>query len=244
MIPGVPRVIKVFLVEDHELIRIALRAILEPSARVELIGEAGTVEAARASIPSAAPDVVIMDLRLPDGPGIELCREIRQICPHTHVLFLSSYADDESIIAAVMAGASGYLLKDIASDQLLQSIELVAGGQLIVNERIVRQLQRWRENHHAPSSAENAFGLTTQQIKMLALIAQGKTNKEIGQALGLSDKTVRNYLVQVFDKLHLSRRTQAATLYAKHLSKQDSQESDHDPAATLSGNLNKSLEPG
>lgn len=209
-------IITVFLVEDQEIVRLGLRAILGQSDRVQIVGEASTVEEARTSIPASNPDVVLMDLRLPDGTGIELCREIRDSCPGARVLFLSSYSDDETTLSAVMAGASGYIFKEITSERLLKSIELVAAGHTIFNNRILHQLQQWARGQDRASSADKDLNLTAQQWKVLALVAAGKTNKEIGEALGLSDKTVRNYLVDIFDKLHISRRTQAASFYTKH----------------------------
>ena len=213
------RPIKVLIVEDHTVVRVGLRIILNQSSGIEVVGEVATCEEAKQEAARLQPAVILMDLRLPDGSGIEACRDILEVHPETRVLFLTSYGDEESMLAAVLAGASGYLLKEVGPELLIQAVESVAEGHSILEPKAIERVTAWARGHEIPPSTETDDGLTPQQRRILALVAEGKTNKEIATVLGLSDKTVRNYLVTVFEKLHISRRSQAAAIYMKqHIS--------------------------
>ena len=216
--PNPNRPIKVLIVEDHCVVRVGLQAILNQTVGIEVVGEATTCEEARMAAARLRPSVILMDLRLPDGSGVEACRDILASDPKIKVLFLTSYRDDESMFAAVLAGASGYLLKEVGPDRLTQAIELVADGHTILERQAIERVQGWARGQEAPLGGGSDWELTPQQRRILALVAEGKTNKEIASALGLSDHTVRNYLVTVFEKLHITRRSQAAALYAKYQS--------------------------
>ena len=207
--------ITILIVEDHAVVRVGLRTILDQSSRLEVVGEAGTCEDALLEANRLQPNIVLMDLRLPDGSGVGICGDILMANPGTKVLFLTSYQDEESIFAAVLAGASGYLLKEVGAERLMQAIEIVAGGHTILDRWAVERVQAWAREKESSPSVGTEWELTPQQRRILALVADGKTNKEIATALSLSDKTVRNYLVAVFEKLHISRRSQAAAIYTK-----------------------------
>ena len=214
--------IGVLLVDDHEVVRAGLRALLGRAKQFEVVGDAGTVSDAVKEAVRLKPDVVLMDLRLPDGSGIDACREIRTAFPHSKVLFLTSYSDDDAVLSTIFAGASGYLLKEIGREALIKAIELVAEGQSILDPTVTdRVLKRMRSMSEAADSDTGASwgkseSLSPQEGRVLALVAEGKTNKEIAAALGLSDKTVNNYLSNVFQKLQISRRSQAAALFVRH----------------------------
>ena len=207
--------IAILIVEDHAVVRVGLRMIFEQCSGLEVVGEARTCKDALGEARRLRPNVILMDLRLPDGSGTEICRDILETNPDTKVLFLSSYQDDDSMFAAVLAGASGYLLKEVGAERLTQAIELVAAGHTILDRSTVERVHAWAHGKVPPTSEETTSGLPPQQQRILALVAEGKTNKEIGTALGLSEKTVRNYLVTIFEKLHISRRSQAAAIYTK-----------------------------
>lgn len=205
--------VRLLLVDDHEVVRLGLRALFERTGRIEVIGEAGTMADAVTKAAKLKPDVVLLDFRLPDGSGVEACREIRADCPDTRVLFLTSFADENAVLSAVLGGAGGYLLKEIGGEALIRAIEAVAGGQSILDSAITKPvLARIRALSTSTSESEV---LSPQEQKVLALVAEGKTNKEIAAALKLSDKTVKNYLSHVFQKLQISRRSQAAAYFAK-----------------------------
>ena len=210
------RTIRLLLVDDHEVVRVGLRTLLSEHHEMKIVGEAETMAHAIRQALRLKPDVVLMDVRLPDGSGVAACREILASCPGTRVLFLSSYADDDSVLAAVVAGAQGYLLKEIDSSALIGAIEAVSEGQSILDPGVTQRALAWIKkcgrNPHAMSGAEP---LSPQEERVLALVAEGKTNKEIAVSLRLSDKTVKNYLANVFQKLHLTRRTQAAAFFLK-----------------------------
>lgn len=207
--------IAVLLVDDHEVVRVGLRALLATESGIEVVAEAGSAAEAVAKATRLQPDVVVMDIRLPDGSGVEACREIRAKAPEVQVIMLTSYADDEAVFASIMAGASGYLLKQIRGQELVRSIEAVAAGRSLldpaVTENVLEMMKRLASGHQVGESAQ----LSLQERKVLALVAEGKTNKEIAAALGLSDKTVKNYLSHVFQKLNLSRRAEAAAYFAR-----------------------------
>jgi two-component system response regulator DevR len=199
--------IRVLVVDDHEMVRAGLRALLSSRAGIEIVGEAADPDQALASSLALRPDVVLMDLRLRDRSGIDACREIRSACPATRVLFLTSYAEEQAHVAAILAGAAGYLLKDIAHEALVEAIRAVAAGEP-VNEPEIRA--------HAADRLRHDSTLSRQEYRVLALVVDGKTNREIGAELQLSEKTVRNYLSNAFQKLGVSRRSQAAARFVRN----------------------------
>jgi len=209
------RKIKVLLVDDHEVVRVGLRSLLTRERGIEVVGEAANAAEAVALAARFRPDVVVMDVRLPDRSGVEACREIRSEAPEVKVIMLTSYADDEAVIASIIAGASGYLLKQIRGQDLVRAIETVASGQSLldpaVTQKVLDRMKRLASGHQLDEMTQ----LSAQERKVLALVAEGKTNKEIAVALGLSDKTVKNYLSHVFEKLNLSRRAEAAAFFAR-----------------------------
>jgi len=209
------RPVSVFLLDDHEVVRQGLRALLEGSGGINVVGEAGTVAEALTRIPQARPDVAVLDARLPDGSGIEVCREIRSGIPGIAALILTSYDDDEALFAAIMGGASGYVLKDIRGNDLVKAIHHVAGGGSLIDPSLIqRVLERVR---NPVETAPQLADLTTQELKLLSLIAEGLTNRQIGERMFLAEKTVKNYVSNILGKLGVERRTQAALLANKLL---------------------------
>lgn len=207
--------IRVLLVDDHEVIRVGLRTVLGQAQGVTVVGEAGTMAEAVQQAQRLKPDVILMDVRLPDGSGIDACREILGALPGIRVIFLTSYADDDSVLAAVLAGAHGYILKEIDSPALLDAIRSVAKGQSILDSSVTERALRWLRGLHDLPATSGTDQLSSQEERVVALVAEGKTNKEIAVALGLSDKTVKNYLANVFQKLRITRRAQAAAFFVK-----------------------------
>lgn len=200
--------IRVFLVDDHELVRRGLRDILEEHSEITIVGEAGTAGEAVAAIDEAAPDVVVLDVRLPDGSGVDVCREVRSRRPETRALMLTSFDDDAALFAAILAGASGYLLKQIRGEELATAVLRVADGQSLLDPAVTaRVLERVRAGATSPTGLEQLSG---QERRILALVAEGMTNRQIAERLFLSEKTVKNYVSSLLAKLGLSRRTQAA----------------------------------
>lgn len=208
-------VIRVLLVDDHEVIRVGLRTVLGQTQGIAVVGEAGTMAEAVQQAQRVKPDVILMDVRLPDGSGIDACREILGALPETRIIFLTSFADDDSVLAAVLAGAHGYVLKEIDSPALLEAIRSVAKGQSILDSHVTERALRWLRGLHDLPATSGTDQLSTQEERVVALVAEGKTNKEIAAALGLSDKTVKNYLANVFQKLRITRRSQAAAFFVK-----------------------------
>jgi DNA-binding NarL/FixJ family response regulator len=208
-------VIRILLVDDHEVIRVGLRTVLGQTQGIAVVGEAGTMAEAVQQAQRVKPDVILMDVRLPDGSGIDACREILGALPGTRVIFLTSYADDDSVLAAVLAGAHGYVLKEIDSPALLEAIRSVAKGQSILDAHVTERALRWLRGLHDLPATAGTDQLSSQEERVVALVAEGKTNKEIAVALGLSDKTVKNYLANVFQKLRITRRSQAAAFFVK-----------------------------
>jgi DNA-binding NarL/FixJ family response regulator len=207
--------VRVMLVDDHEVVRMGLRTLLERRERFIIVGEAGTIAEAVAVAHQAQPDVIVMDIRLPDGTGVDACREIRSEHPETRVIMLTSYADDEAIYGSIMAGASGYLLKQTRGQNLAEAIERVASGDSLLDPAVTAKvLERMRSL--ARGEQDNLAVLTDQERKILALIAEGKTNKEIADEIFLSDKTVKNYVSSILSKLNLRRRSEAAAFMADH----------------------------
>jgi DNA-binding NarL/FixJ family response regulator len=208
--------IRVFLLDDHEMVRMGLRKLLESAGDIEVIGEAGTAAAAIARIPALKPDVAMLDARLPDGSGIEVCRQIRSSEPSVQAIILTSFDDDEALFAAIMAGAAGYILKQVTSQDLLSAVRHVAaGGSLLDPSVTARVMERLREG--APGEPEELKNLTAQERRILELVAEGLTNKQIGERLFLAEKTVKNYMSNVLAKLGLVSRTQAAVFATRLL---------------------------
>ena len=210
------RPVRVLIVDDHEIVRSGLRTILRLQDGISVVGEADGVKGAIVESCRLKPDVVLMDVRMPNGGGVEACRAIRDACPNTRILFLSSYEDDEALLAAVVGGASGYLVKHISAEELLRAIHAVAQGQSILDPTITQPLLTRMRLQKEAESAPLQTALSTQQQHVLALLAEGKTNKEIGMSLQLSDKTVKNYIRFIFQKLNVTRRAQAAALFIRN----------------------------
>ena len=207
--------IRLLLVDDHEVVRVGLRTVLHNNQGISIVGEAGSKAAAVRAVKRLRPDIVLMDVRLPDGSGVEACRAILANYPTTRIIFLTSYADDESALVAVLAGAQGYVLKNIDSSLLIRSIREVSNGQSILNPALTQRALNWIKAWPAQAGPVRGQSLAPQEERVLALVAEGLTNKEIATTLQLSDKTVKNYLANMFQKLHISRRAQAAALFVK-----------------------------
>ena len=213
--PAAERPLRLLVVDDHEVVRQGLVRLLDRRAGFEVVAQAGTVSEAIAGAARFEPDVVIMDVRLPDGTGIEACREIRAGRPETRVVMLTSYPDEEAVLSAIIAGASGYLLKQVRGRDLVAAIESVGRGDSLLDPAVTeRILQRVRAAAGGGENDELA-DLTAQERRILLLVAEGKTNKEIASEVFLSDKTVKNYVSSILSKLNLQRRTQAAAFVAK-----------------------------
>ena len=206
--------INILLVDDHEVVRMGLRTLLERRENFAVVGEAGTVEEAVAAATRTEPDVIVMDIRLPDGSGVDACREIRSQRPETQVIMLTSYADDEAVYGSIMAGASGYLLKQTRGQDLASSIERVAQGESLLDPGITEKVLK-RMRQLAEGESDELAALTPQERKILGLIAEGKTNKEIAEDVFLSEKTVKNYVSSIRSKLNLRRRSEAAAFIAE-----------------------------
>jgi DNA-binding NarL/FixJ family response regulator len=204
---------RVFLLDDHEIVRRGLRELLEAEGDLVVCGEAGTAEEALARIPATSPNVAVLDVRLPDGDGVEVCREIRSRHPDIYCLMLTSFADDEALFSAILAGASGYVMKQVRGTDLLDAIRRVAQGQSLLDPAVTaRVLERLR----APQPADGDLGtLTEQERRILDLIAEGLTNRQIGERMYLAEKTVKNYVSNVLMKLGMSRRSEAAAYAAR-----------------------------
>ena len=207
--------IRLLLVDDHEVVRVGLRTVLHNHQGITVVGEAGTKAAAVRVAKRLKPDVVLMDVRLPDGSGVEACRAILASHPTTRIIFLTSFSDDESALAAVLAGAQGYVLKAIDSSLLIRSIRQVSNGQSILDPALTQRALDWIKAWPAQAGPVRGQSLSPQEERVLALVAEGLTNKEIATAMQLSDKTVKNYLANMFQKLHITRRAQAAALFVK-----------------------------
>ena len=221
--------IGVFLLDDHEVVRTGLRALLEACEDIEVVGEADTVADALISIPATQPDVAILDVRLPDGSGVEVCREVRSNSPDIACVMLTSYADDEALIASIMAGAAGYVLKQVGSLDLLDTIRRAGAGESLLDPALTdRVLERLREG---PKTDPRLASLTPQERKILDLIAEGYTNRQIAENMFLAEKTVKNYVSNLLAKLGMERRTQAAT-FAARLNERSTQDSRTDATGT------------
>jgi two-component system, NarL family, response regulator DevR len=208
--------LRLLIVDDHEVVRQGLVALLDRRDGFQVVAEAGTVAEAIDQARKFEPDVVVMDVRLPDGSGIEACREIRSELPATRVVMLTSYPDEEAVLSAIVAGAAGYLLKQIRARDLVSALEAVGRGESLldpaVTEKVLERVRRIATGGQVDELAQ----LTPQEQKILMLVAEGETNKEIAAAVFLSDKTVKNYVSSILSKLNLERRAQAAAFVAKH----------------------------
>jgi DNA-binding NarL/FixJ family response regulator len=205
--------IQVFLLDDHEIVRRGVRDLLEAEPDITVIGEAGTAAAALARIPALKPDVAILDIRLPDGDGVTVCRQIRSTMPQLACLMLTSFPDDEALFDAIMAGAAGYVLKQIRGTDLIGAVRTVASGRSLLDpEAASLVMRRMRDQATTP---DPLAGLTEQERRILALIGEGLTNRQIGNRLFLAEKTVKNYVSALFAKLGMQRRAQAAAYAAR-----------------------------
>ncbi len=213
MLQEVVKPIRLLLVDDHEVVRMGLGALFQRSGRIEVVGEAGSAASAVNEAARLRPDVVLLDLRLPDGSGTEVCRDILAACPDTRVIFLTSFADEAALVATNLAGAKGYLLKTIGGRALVQAIQSVTEGQSVFDSALTSSALTHTRSHATQVHDEPCSVLSSQERRLLPLIAEGKTNKEIGLELGLSDKTVKSYLYNMFQKLQVTRRSQLVSLF-------------------------------
>jgi len=211
--PENPPEIRVFLVDDHPIVRMGVRDLLEAEPDIKVIGEAGTATSALARIPALQPDVALLDVRLPDGDGVAVCRELRSRLPRLACLMLTSYTDDDALMGAIMAGAAGFVGKQIVGTDLLNAVRTVAGGGSLLDARASAALMdRLRRQHEV---GDPLHDLTDQERAVFNLIGEGLTNRQIGERLFLAEKTVKNYVSHVLAKLSMQRRTQAAVLSAQ-----------------------------
>lgn len=214
--PGREGQIRVFLLDDHEMVRRGLKDLFDPHDDIEVVGESGSAKDAEARIPALRPHVALLDGRLNDGSGVEVCRSIRSVDPSINAVILTSYDDDEALFAAIMAGASGYILKQILGVDLVDVVRKVADGQSLLDPSVTqRVLERIRSGGR--SEPDELQALTPQERRILELITEGMTNRQIGEQLFLAEKTVKNYVTSILSKLGMQRRTQAAVLASKLL---------------------------
>src|SRR5262245_57135477 len=207
--------ITVFLLDDHEIVRRGLRDLLEAEGDIEVVGEASTQDQAVGRVHALDPDVAVLDVRLQEGNGVEACREIRSLHPRTACLILTSYADAEALFEAIMAGAAGYVLKQIRANDLVDAIRRVAAGQNLLDPAVTaRVVERLRKG---PEEDELIARLSPQERQVLELLAEGLTNRQIAQRLYLAEKTIKNYVTSVLAKMGMARRTEAAVYAARHL---------------------------
>lgn len=211
-----PSSTSIVLIDDHEMVRRGLRALLHLEPDMTIIGEAGTAAEGVTTVERLAPQMVLLDVKLPDASVTEACRRLLAVAPKLRILVLTSYAEDSTVMAAVQNGAHGYVLKDVRMDDLIRAIRTVAGGQGYLDPRVTQQALHWiRTSSHLGVAAHGTSRLSPQERLILPLLAEGKTNKEIAAHLRLSDKTVKNYLANIFDKLHVKRRTEAVAWFMK-----------------------------
>jgi two-component system response regulator DevR len=205
--------LRVFLLDDHEVVRAGLRGLLEAAEEITVVGEAGTAEEAVRRVPAVRPDVAVLDVRLPDGDGVEVCRELRSRMPELRCLMLTSFADDEALFAAIMGGASGYMLKQIRGTDLVSAVERVGRGESLIDPALTnRVLERLRSG---PKQDERLARLSEQERRILDLLAEGLTNRQIAERLYLAEKTVKNYVSNLLSKLGMARRAEAAAFAAR-----------------------------
>lgn len=213
MTPAPKSTLRLVLVDDSEVVRTGLRTLLASEKSIEIVGEAGNVASGVETCARLKPDLVLLDIRLPDGTGFDACRQILSRAPATRVLILTSVADDKLVENAIRAGAHGYLLKEIDRRGLVQAIRDVAGGKSVLDPNVTARVMEFMKSGRDEDNV--LASLSPQENRVLALIAEGCTNKEVGVKLGLSEKTVKNYLSTVFEKLHVSRRAEAAVIFAQ-----------------------------
>ncbi|MCL7454747.1 MAG: response regulator transcription factor [Anaerolineae bacterium] len=208
--------LRILLVDDHEVVRVGVRALIDRQPGMEVVAEAGTIREAISQAEQLLPDVVVLDIRMPGGSGLEACRQIKAQRPETRVIILTSFPDDEVLFDAIAAGADGYVLKQIGSDDLIHALECVGQGQNLLDpsltDRLFAKVREARRQERAHAFAD----LTRQELNILALVAEGRTNREIGAEVQLSEKTVRNYVSIILGKLNLASRAQAAAYAARH----------------------------
>lgn len=208
------KTIRLVIVDDHEVVRIGLGAVLGLTPGIKVVGQASQGDAAKKISQRLRPDVVLLDIRLPDGSGVDVAREILATCPETRVLFLTSFADDHTVLEAILSGAQGYVLKDIASEALVKAIRTVASGQPLLDPRLTKYTLHLIKNAAGQPGNSKRPLLSPQEQRLLPLVAEGLTNKEIALQLNLSEKTVKNYLANIYSKLQIGRRSQVAAFYA------------------------------
>jgi DNA-binding NarL/FixJ family response regulator len=206
---------RILIVDDHEVVREGLRALLSKREGFDVVGQAGTMEQAISEAARSQPDVIVMDVRLPDGSGIEACREIREVRPETKVIMLTSYADDDAVFASILAGAAGYVLKQTRGAALADAIASVARGESLLDAAVTQKVMERVRSASQRKADDPLDALTEQEHRILTLIAEGKTNKEIADEVYLSDKTVKNYVSNILSKLNLRRRSEAAAFIAR-----------------------------
>ena len=222
---GVSDPITVFLLDDHEIVRRGLRDLLEAEDDITVIGEASTQDQAVGRVHALDPDVAVLDVRLEQGNGVEACREIRSLHPRTACLILTSFADDQALFEAIMAGAAGYVLKQIRANDLVDAVRRVAAGQNLLDPAVTaRVLERLRRG---PEEDELIARLTAQERQVLLLLAEGLTNRQIADRLYLAEKTIKNYVTSVLSKMGLTRRTEAAVYAARHIKSDQEDQPDH-----------------
>ncbi len=204
---------KIFLLDDHELVRRGIRELLWVHDDLQVIGEASTAAEALARIPVLQPDVAVLDMRLPDGDGVEVCREIRSRCPDVACLILTSFPDDEALLSAIMAGAAGYILKEIHGNQLVEAIGRVASGSSLLDPALTTRVKERLQS--GPDEDDRLVKLSPQERRILELITKGHTNRQIADSMFLAEKTVKNYVSNLLAKLGMSRRTEAAAYGAR-----------------------------
>ncbi|WP_329131924.1 response regulator transcription factor [Streptomyces sp. NBC_00670] len=210
---GTERPIRVFLLDDHEVVRRGVHDLLNDEADIEVVGEAATVEQALVRVPALRPDVAVLDVRLPDGDGVTVCRELRSRLPELACLMLTSFDDEEALLDSIMAGASGYVLKQIRGSDLVSAVRTVARGQSLLDpSATTRLMARLRGGQEKPEEPDALPGLTDREREILALIGEGLTNRQIGQRLYLAEKTVKNHISRLLAKLGVERRIQAAVI--------------------------------
>lgn len=207
--------IRLLLVDDHEVLRIGLRTLFGEAGGFQVVGEAGAMSSAVTEALRLKPDVVLLDVRLPDGSGVDACRAIRTVRPETRVLFLTSFADDDVVLATILAGADGFLLKEVSREQLIGAVKTVAGGQSILDPAVTQRVMARMKTLTAQTTEDKSDPLSSQEQKVLALVAEGLTNKQIAVSLHLSEKTVGHYLENIFQKLQVTRRSQAAVYFTQ-----------------------------
>ena len=208
--------ITVYLVDDHELVRRGVRQLLESEPDIDVVGESASAAEAISRIPALAPQVALVDLRLGDGSGVDVCRDVRSACPAVATIILTSYDDEEALFETLMAGAAGFLLKQIRGGELVDAVRRVAAGQSLLDPGVTSQvLERLR---NGPATDPQLESLTTQERRVLTLIGEGMTNRQIGDEVCLAEKTVKNYVSSILAKLGLERRTQAAVFAVQHAS--------------------------